>query len=94
MAERHSDFVFGFIGQERISSNLDWIYMAPGVALESKGDALGQQYKTPRQVIKESGCDIIIVGRGIYGQGNVVENAIKYKEAGWKAYLERIHVIS
>jgi orotidine-5'-phosphate decarboxylase len=56
----------------------------------AKGDALGQQYRTPRQVVLESGCDVIIVGRGIYGSGDPVENAKMYQKAGWDAYLERI----
>ena len=59
------------------------------MGLQAKGDSLGQQYRTPRQVIIESECDVIIVGRGIYGQGNVVENAKLYQQAGWEAYLER-----
>ncbi|KAJ3258502.1 orotidine 5'-phosphate decarboxylase, partial [Boothiomyces macroporosus] len=95
MAEKHRDFCIGFIGQNPIRSidgrNVqDFIYMTPGVGLVAKGDALGQQYRTPHQVIYESGCDVIIVGRGIYGSGDAVENAKKYREAGWNAYLERL----
>ena len=96
MAVKHSDFVFGFIGQRKLElpktarEDLDFLYMTPGVQLQVKGDALGQQYRTPRQVIVESGCDIIIVGRGIYGSGDVVENAKLYQKAGWDAYLERL----
>ena len=80
----------------------DFIYMTPGVQLYSKSDALGQQYRTPRQVIFESGCDVIIVGRGIYGGLSEVEIAtsgdakevvrercVVYRKEGWEAYLER-----
>jgi orotidine-5'-phosphate decarboxylase len=91
MAEKYSEFVFGFIGQHRFTSDIDFIYMTPGVQLETKGDSLGQQYRTPEQVILESNCDIIIVGRGIYGSGNVIENAKKYQKVGWQAYLDRIN---
>jgi orotidine 5'-phosphate decarboxylase subfamily 1 len=94
MAVRHSDFVFGFIGQRRLplpeGVETDFLYMTPGVQLQSKGDALGQQYRTPHQVLVDSGCDIIIVGRGIYGSGDMVENAKMYQKAGWEAYLARL----
>jgi orotidine-5'-phosphate decarboxylase len=95
MAQRHQDFVVGFIGQNRIQEvdglnvTEDFIYMTPGVGLVSKLDPLGQQYRTPRDVILEGKSDVIIVGRGIYGSGDPVENAKQYREAGWTAYLER-----
>lgn len=96
MAARHRDFCVGFIGQNRISEidgkaiEDDFIYMTPGVGLVAKGDALGQQYRTPHEVIVNGLSDVIIVGRGIYGSGNAVENAISYRKAGWEAYESRI----
>ncbi|KAJ3302646.1 orotidine 5'-phosphate decarboxylase [Blyttiomyces sp. JEL0837] len=100
MARRHREFCFGFIGQRRLESlegapsaasvNEDFVYLTPGVGLVAKGDSLGQQYRSPREVVFDSGCDVIIVGRGIYGDANVVENAKAYQKAGWDAYLERI----
>ncbi|KAJ3416625.1 orotidine 5'-phosphate decarboxylase [Chytridiales sp. JEL 0842] len=91
MAKRNRDFVIGFIAQNRVKAEEgeDFLYLTPGVGLVAKGDALGQQYRTPREVIVDSLCDVIIVGRGIYGSGDAVENAKKYREAGWNAYLER-----
>lgn len=90
MAEEHRGFVFGFIGQRRLTSTNDFVYMTPGVSLdENKNGSFGQQYRTPHEVICESGCDIIIVGRGIYSKGIAIENAIAYKKAGWDAYLAR-----
>lgn len=69
----------------------DWLIMTPGVGLSVKGDKLGQQYRTPREVVYESGCDIIIVGRGIYGiKGEEEETAERYRLEGWKAYEERL----
>lgn len=72
----------------------DWLILTPGVGLDLKGDGLGQQYRTPHDVVFESGCDVIIVGRGIYGKGNDIEamerQAQRYREEGWKAYIARI----
>jgi orotidine-5'-phosphate decarboxylase len=96
MAIQHNDFCIGFIGQNRLyeidgeAIKQDFIYMTPGVGLVAKGDALGQQYRTPHQVIVESGSDVIIVGRGIYVSGDVVQNAKEYRQAGWDAYLQRL----
>lgn len=110
MARRHKDFVMGFIAMHRLqdrdtaanrSSNADedFLILTPGVGLEEAGDAQGQVYRTPRQVIFESQCDVIIVGRGIYASavaGNKVDseliavNSKRYQDAGWRAYLERI----
>jgi len=41
--------------------------MTPGVNIESRGDALGQQYKIPEYIVGKGGSDVIIV-RGIYGR--------------------------
>ncbi|KAJ3710422.1 orotidine-5'-monophosphate decarboxylase [Lentinula raphanica] len=104
MARANRDFVIGFIAQRTMEGvglqshsvdNDDFLTLTPGVDLDSKGDAMGQQYRTPRQVILESGCDVIIVGRGIYGKDPSLVDEIKlqaqrYREAGWQAYQERI----
>lgn len=92
MARRHQDFVMGFIAQRRMSEreDEDFLVLTPGVQLESKGDAMGQQYRTPEQVIHKDGCDVIIVGRGIYGQPDkIAETSQIYKAAGWEAYQRR-----
>ncbi|KAE9397138.1 Orotidine 5'-phosphate decarboxylase [Gymnopus androsaceus JB14] len=105
MARAHRDFVIGFIAQrtmegigmqgDDVVDNDDFLILTPGVGLDVKGDAMGQQYRTPREVILESGCDVIIVGRGIYGKDpGLVEQiraqAKRYMDAGWEAYQERI----
>jgi uridine monophosphate synthetase len=64
--------------------------MTPGVQIESKTDALGQQYKTPEFVIEECKSDVIIVGRGIYESKDPVAAAKEYKDRGWLAYLNRL----
>lgn len=104
MARDNSDFVIGFIAMGRVEDAdppalksqevEDFLILTPGVALDVSGDSLGQQYRTPHEVVHDRGCDVIIVGRGIYGDGTNIEEmqkqAIRYKEAGWKAYLSRL----
>lgn len=108
MARANPDFVIGFIAQRRMdgvglregesSSDEDFLTLTPGVGLDTKGDGMGQQYRTPREVILESGCDVIIVGRGVYGKDNaanpeaVREQAERYRAEGWKAYQERVGI--
>lgn len=89
MAEENSDFVIGFITMKKLLDNPSFINMTPGVKLVEGGDNLGQQYNTPEKVIRDQGSDIIIVGRGIYEADDPLVEAQKYKEAGWKAYIER-----
>ncbi|KAI0322479.1 Orotidine 5'-phosphate decarboxylase [Amylostereum chailletii] len=108
MARAHPEFVIGFIAQRRMDGvgllddepprlDEDFLILTPGVGLDVKGDGMGQQYRTPHEVVVESGCDIIIVGRGIYGKSEaldvqkVQEQAERYREAGWVAYLERVN---
>lgn len=104
MARAHRDFVVGFIAQrtmkgvgmqDNVIDNDDFLILTPGVGLDTKGDTMGQQYRTPREVIVDSGCDVIIVGRGIYGTDpslvdEIRAQAKRYMDAGWEAYQERI----
>jgi len=107
MARTNRDFVIGFIAQHRMDrigaveveadADEDFLILTPGVGVDTKGDAMGQQYRTPREVILDSGCDIIIVGRGIYGNDLSLVNTIaaraeRYMTEGWAAYLERLSV--
>ncbi|KAJ7904638.1 humps family-domain-containing protein [Mycena olivaceomarginata] len=108
MARAYRDFVVGFIAQRRmdgvgagpneVTAEEDFLILTPGVGLDVKGDGMGQQYRTPREVVLESGCDVIIVGRGIYGKDPslvdaIVAQAKRYKEEGWAAYLARIESV-
>ena len=86
MAEDNSDFVIGFISTSKVSKNPAFIHMTPGVKLQPGGDTLGQQYLTPEEVITNRGCDVIIVGRGIYAATDPVEATKNYQEAGFNAY--------
>lgn len=108
--EDTSGFTCGFIAMDRIDEKgaqaqhgeeRDFLVLTPGVGLDVKGDGKGQQYRTPDEVVRQCGCDVIIVGRGIYGAllnqditqeeafRSVKEQAARYKEAGWNAYLQR-----
>lgn len=102
MAQAHRGFVIGFIAQRRLdgasekdsTEDEDFLVLTPGVGLDTKGDSMGQQYRTPREVVLESGCDVIIVGRGVYGKDyhltdKIAEQTKRYREEGWAAYLER-----
>ncbi|XP_024141984.1 uridine 5'-monophosphate synthase [Oryzias melastigma] len=88
MAEEHSDFVMGFICCSKVTQNPQFIHMTPGVQLETGGDALGQQYATPEDVICRRGSDIIIVGRGILEASDRLKAAESYRRAGWDAYMK------
>ncbi|KAJ4373140.1 orotidine 5'-phosphate decarboxylase [Neocucurbitaria cava] len=99
IARSHREFVMGFIAQRSLNSEPDdnFITMTPGCQLpppgqEGKklGDNLGQQYNTPRKLILEQGCDIIIVGRGIVRAQDRQSEAERYRKAAWVAYEERI----
>ncbi|KAG9317427.1 humps family-domain-containing protein [Chiua virens] len=108
MARARRDFVIGFIAQHRMEGigardtdslgDEDFLILSPGVGLDSKGDAMGQQYRTPAEVVTECGCDVIIVGRGIFGTGrdidveNVQRQAQRYQAAGWEAYEKRLAI--
>lgn len=89
MAEQHADFVMGFIAQHRLSNNPGFLTLTPGVQINSSGDALGQQYISPQQAIKQQGSDVIIVGRGIYQAEDVALAAENYRKLGWQSYQER-----
>jgi len=105
MARRYPDFVFGFIAGRRVqdddamtSADEDMLILTPGVGLHSAQDGKGQQYRTPEEVVVNYGADVIIVGRGIYGGGAsghsddnlIIEEAKRYRDAGWSAYEKRL----
>ena len=91
-ARSNRDFVMGFIAQQSLNSEKDdnFITMTPGVQLSAGGDALGQQYNTPRKIIGEAGCDIMIVGRGVLTASDRRRAAHEYRKQGWQAYEDRL----
>lgn len=90
IAKTDKEFVIGFIAQRSVEyEGFDWLVMTPGVGLDDKGDALGQQYRTVDEVVL-TGTDIIIVGRGLFGKGRDPEvEGKRYRDAGWNAYLKK-----
>lgn len=91
-------FVMGFIAMKEVGGGggedgeekEDFIVMTPGVGLQVGGDGLGQQYRTPEEVVGRDGCDVVIVGRGIVGADDPVAVAEVYRERSWKAYEGRV----
>lgn len=102
LARQHRDFVTGFIAQRSLNSEPEdnFITCTPGVSLPpaggateseaTKGDGLGQQYNSPRKVVLDQGCDVVIVGRGILDAPDPVKEAERYRREAWKAYEERL----
>ncbi|KAG0127156.1 Orotidine 5'-phosphate decarboxylase domain-containing protein [Tuber indicum] len=86
-------FVMGFIAMKEVGGGEegeDFIVMTPGVGLQVGGDGLGQQYRTPEEVVGRDGCDVVIVGRGIIGADDPVAIAEVYRERSWRAYEGRV----
>ncbi|XP_073408034.1 uridine 5'-monophosphate synthase [Dendrobates tinctorius] len=89
MAEQYPTFVFGFISGGKVSERPQFLHLTPGVQMQPGGDSLGQQYRTPHEVIVNRGSDIIIVGRGILASSKRGAAAEIYRRAGWEAYITR-----
>jgi orotidine-5'-phosphate decarboxylase len=80
IAERNRNDIIGFICQHKIADS-DFLYMIPGINLESKTDNSDQHYITPQEAM-ERGADIMIIGRGIIGKANILEECKKYQHIG------------
>ena len=89
LAQKHRNFIIGFISQKNFKKDPKFIHFTPGVQFELKIDSLKQAYRTPEIAIKEQNNDIIIVGRGILNAINPLEKAKKYKQHSWD--LQHIH---
>lgn len=91
MARESGDFTIGFIGNGSSPDEIkklralcgdDFLIFAPGINLDSSGDAQGQAYNTPSKAVT-AGADVIIVGRGIYQAKDPAESAKLYKKESW-----------
>ncbi|RWS26139.1 apoptosis-inducing factor 3-like isoform X4 [Leptotrombidium deliense] len=65
LANKHNDFVVGFICQSKIGANNGFLRFIPGVNIETNSDGLGQRYVSPESAIVDKGADVLIVGRGV-----------------------------
>ena len=99
-ARKHHDFVLGFIAQRSLNeeSKDAFLTLTPGVSLPPEGargewnttDGMGQQWRTPKEVVGKDGADIVIVGRGVLNAKDRAKEAERYRKAAWAAYEERI----
>ncbi|KAL8894797.1 MAG: hypothetical protein Q9192_004048 [Flavoplaca navasiana] len=101
-ARAHRDFVLGFIAQENLNADKkdEFLVFTPGVGFppdgkdgagaKTKRDGLGQQWRGPREVVRDEGADIVIVGRGIVNARDRASEAERYRREAWKGYEERI----
>jgi len=93
MAKENHDFVIGFISQQQLIENdPTFIYMTPGVSIQTKNDNLGQTYLSPERAIIQNKSDIIIVGRGIYQSKDYTQSAKLYRDEGWNAYEKSLQL--
>ncbi len=90
LALQYPDNVIGVICREKLSDNPALLHLTPGVQLAEGTDGFGQQYLTPENVINTLQSDIIIVGRGILQAQDPLDQAQRYKKAGWDAYQRRV----
>ena len=86
MAQRHKDSIIGFISQRKICDG--FLHFTPGVRIGEKNDGKDQQYVTPKEAMTK-GVDVLIVGRGIIGSNNMLEECEKYRIEGWNNYKNK-----
>lgn len=100
LARKDREFVVGFVAQRSLNTHTEDTFLSftPGVNLPPEGvrgewntgDGLGQQWRTPKEVVGKDGADIVIVGRGILNAKDRRKEAERYRKAAWAAYEERI----
>ena len=79
--------VCGLICQQRLLGD-NLLYLTPGVCLDRTSDGFDQRYRTVEDAIIRDGCDIVIVGRGITQNNNILESCLRYKTHAWESYLK------
>lgn len=89
MGKMYSDSVVGFICQKRVDNDDGFVYMTPGVKINSNGDDKDQRYREPKEAIIRDNCDVIIVGRGITQSDNPEEAAVIYARESFESYLNK-----
>ncbi|KAL8723950.1 MAG: hypothetical protein Q9166_008204 [cf. Caloplaca sp. 2 TL-2023] len=98
-AREHKDFVLGFVAQESLNTegDDDFLVFTPGVGFppneeagKNKGDGMGQRWRAPRDVVRDEGVDVVIVGRGVVNARDRAREAERYRREAWRGYEERI----
>lgn len=90
--------MLGFVAQEDLNGKKDdeFLVFTPGVALPSEGakdgggDGMGQRWRGPREVVRDEGADVVIVGRGVLGARDRASEAERYRREAWRGYEERV----
>lgn len=85
IANDNRDVVSGFITQTRVSACSDLLNWTPGVNLDARSDAAGQQWRGVNQAIEIQQNDIIIVGRGVTSSSEPVQQLKRYRQIAWEA---------
>ena len=94
IAHKYPDLVLGFICQKQFAETYEdtrFLYMTPGVKIPESGDSMkvvDQRYRNPGEAIERDGCDIIIVGSGIYSHNNPIQITLVYQKLGWQSRLD------
>lgn len=87
IAEKNNTDILGFICQTKISNN--FLHFIPGVNRHVKKDNSDQKYILPEIAIK-NGADVVIIGRGITNQKDILEECKIYQKICWDLYKLRI----
>ena len=100
VARKDREFVVGFIAQRSLNTQKEdtFLTFTPGVNLPPEGsrgdwsisDGMGQQWRSPEDVIGKDGADVMIVGRGILNAKDRRREAERYRKAAWAAYEDRL----
>ena len=94
IAHKYPDLVLGFICQKQFAETYEdtrFLYMTPGVKIPESGDSMkvvDQRYRNPGEAIERDGCDIIIVGSGIYSHDDPIKITLVYQRLGWQSRLD------
>jgi len=73
--------VIGLISQKKQRDLPGKVFMTPGVHRFINTDSKDQRYRTVKQALENDDNDFIIVGRGIYGYDDTIENIIENAKA-------------
>ncbi|KAL8812388.1 MAG: hypothetical protein Q9200_001074 [Gallowayella weberi] len=98
VARDQKDFVLGFVAQENLNAEKgdEFLVFTPGVGFPPegsknvKGDGMGQRWRGPREVVRDEGVDVVIVGRGVVNAKDRGSEAERYRREAWTGYEERV----